>query len=79
MEKFVSYIVTSIVDHPQDVKISMIKDVENGYTKIDLKVHNEDVGKVIGKRGRIIKAIRDLIKIKSTLLKEKYFLSLQEN
>lgn len=78
MEKFVQYIITSIVDHPKDVKITMHKDSASGYTRIELKVHNDDIGKVIGKKGKIIKALRDLVKVKSTLLKEKCFLSLQE-
>lgn len=59
MKALIETIVTSLVDHPEDV---VIKETEE-ETKIvyHLSVHPEDVGKVIGKNGRIAKAIRTVV------------------
>lgn len=54
-------ILTNIVDHPDDVKIDETR--EGHKTIIRIHVHPEDIGKVIGKQGRIIHAIRDIIKL----------------
>jgi hypothetical protein len=62
MEKakdFVESIVKSIVDHPGDVKINIVEGEKS--TILELKVNPEDVSKVIGKGGRIARAIRTLI------------------
>lgn len=62
MEKakdFVESIVKSIVDHPGDVKIKIVEGEKS--TILELKVNPEDVSKVIGKGGRIARAIRTLI------------------
>ena len=52
-------IVRSIVDHPEDVKIKVVEGEKS--TILELKVNPEDVSKVIGKGGRIARAIRTLI------------------
>lgn len=70
MEKLLEYIVKSIVDHPRVVKIEE-KETE-GQLSVKLTVHKEDLGKVIGKEGKIINSIRRLsnilaIKRKKTL------------
>lgn len=58
------YLVAQLVDHPEDVEISESGDSER--TLLTIKVHPEDMGKVIGKSGRIIKSLRDLMKILAT-------------
>lgn len=55
------FLVASIVDHPDDV--SVIEEVNEDRTILRLTCHPEDMGKVIGKSGRIIRAIRDLVKL----------------
>lgn len=53
------FIVKALVDHPENI---VIKTVEGEKTSIiELKVHNEDIGKVIGKEGRIAMAMRTLL------------------
>lgn len=56
---FVESIVKSIVDHPEDVKITIVEGEKS--TILELKVNPEDVSKVIGKGGRIARAMRTLI------------------
>ena len=59
MEELVQFIAESIVDNPSEVKTNRI-DEKNSIT-IELSVADEDMGKVIGKRGRIAKAIRTVV------------------
>lgn len=61
MKDTLTYLVTAIVDHPEDVVIDE-RQVED-MTVFTLHVNPEDMGKIIGKGGRIIRSIRDLIKI----------------
>ncbi|HPX29098.1 MAG TPA: KH domain-containing protein, partial [Sphaerochaeta sp.] len=57
MEKdLVEYIVKSLVDLPDEVDVNVIEGEKS--TILELRVASEDVGKVIGKQGRIAKAIR---------------------
>lgn len=59
MKELVEYIAKSIVDHPDDV---VVTEVEGSKAMvIELKVHPDDMGKVIGKQGRIAKAIRTVV------------------
>ena len=57
MKSFLEYLLKSIVDDPEAVTVSEAGDV------FTLKVAQTDMGKVIGKGGKIIKAIRDLARI----------------
>lgn len=61
MKDTLHYLVTQLVDHPDDVVVE--ESTEGDRTILTLHVHAEDMGKVIGKSGRIIKALRDLIKL----------------
>ena len=61
MKDTLHFLLTSIVDHPDDVMIDENTDSER--TMLTIHVHPEDMGKVIGKSGRIIRALRDLIKL----------------
>ncbi len=55
----VEYIVKSLVDDPEAVQINVIEGEKS--TILELKVAEADVGKVIGKHGRIAKAIRTIL------------------
>jgi predicted RNA-binding protein YlqC (UPF0109 family) len=60
MEKdLVEYIVKSLVDDPSEVVVNMIEGEKS--TILELRVANGDIGKVIGKHGRIAKAIRTVL------------------
>lgn len=59
--ELVEYVVPWLVDHPEDLHIEEIEG-EKGALIIELSVHPDDMGKVIGKRGRIIRSLRTLAK-----------------
>lgn len=58
-ERLVRYVVTSLVDDPDAVSIA-VSNPRDGETLYEVTVAPDDVGKVIGRQGRIIKAIRVL-------------------
>ncbi len=63
MVELVEYIAKSLVDHPEQVQVATIQG--EGGLIIELRVAPEDMGKVIGKQGRIAKAIRAVVKAAS--------------
>ena len=65
MEKeLVECVVKSLVDAPDEVRVNVIEGEKS--TILELKVAQEDVGKVIGKQGRIAKAIRTILSASAT-------------
>ena len=60
MEELVRYIAATLVDHPDQVQVKTVEGPESVI--IELSVGPEDMGKVIGKQGRITKAIRTVVK-----------------
>jgi len=60
-EQVLSYLAKSLVDRPDDVSVTAVDEGE-GDIVLELRVHPEDMGKVIGKRGRTAKAIRTMVK-----------------
>ncbi len=65
MEKdLVEYIAKTLVDDPAGVVVNVIEGEKS--TILELKVADGDIGKVIGKHGRIAKAIRTLLSASST-------------
>ncbi len=69
MEELVKYIVTGLVNNPDQVCITRV-DNQSGYT-IQVQVAPEDMGKIIGRQGRIARAIRTVVKSKSASTGEK--------
>lgn len=64
MRELVEYIAKSLVDHPDHVSVN---EVENDRSIVlELRVAPDDMGKVIGKQGRIAKAIRTVTKAVAT-------------
>jgi predicted RNA-binding protein YlqC (UPF0109 family) len=60
MEKdFVEYVAKSLVDEPDSVEVNIIEGEKS--TILELRVAPDDIGKVIGKNGRIAKAVRTLL------------------
>jgi predicted RNA-binding protein YlqC (UPF0109 family) len=59
-----SYIAKALVDNPDEVSVTEVD--EEGETVLELRVHPDDMGKVIGKRGRTAKAIRTMVKAAAT-------------
>lgn len=70
MEELVRYIVTNLVDNENEVKIESTR--EGDEINILVTVAPEDVGKVIGKNGRIAQSIRAIVKSVSAKEKIRY-------
>jgi hypothetical protein len=59
MEQLIRVIARALVDHPEDVQVQVKEDARG--LVYELSVHPGDVGKVIGKQGRIAKALRTVV------------------
>ena len=59
MKDLVAHIARELVDKPEEVSVSEIEG--NQTSVLELKVAKDDIGKVIGKRGRIAHAIRTIV------------------
>jgi len=60
MQELVKYIAQTLVEHPESVEV-ICKEGSDAIT-LELHVAPEDMGKVIGRQGRIAKAIRTVVK-----------------
>ncbi|WP_018085600.1 KH domain-containing protein [Desulfurispora thermophila] len=69
MKELVEVLARALVDHPDKVTVSMVEK-EKSYN-IELRVAPDDMGKVIGKQGRIARAIRTVVKAAATRQKKK--------
>jgi predicted RNA-binding protein YlqC (UPF0109 family) len=69
MVKLLEYIAKSLVDNPDQVEVEQVE--EEDIIRLELRVAQEDMGKVIGKQGRIAKAIRTVIKAATAKEKKK--------
>jgi predicted RNA-binding protein YlqC (UPF0109 family) len=61
MKELIEYVVKSLVDHPDEVVVEEIE--EEAETILELTVAGSDMGRVIGKSGRVINAIRTLLQV----------------
>lgn len=77
MKNTLDYLVTSIVEKSEDVEITQTE--EDGVLNLTIKVAAEDMGRIIGKNGKVIKAIRNIMKIPAMKENKKVFVSLLEN
>ncbi len=65
MKELVEVIAKALVEHPDEVVVTQRQ--EGKITKVDLKVAPSDMGKVIGRQGRIAKAIRTVVKAAASI------------
>ncbi len=75
MKKLVEVIAKSLVDHPEEVVVTE-SEGEKG-TVIELKVAADDMGKVIGKQGRVAKSIRTVVKAAASREDKKVIVEIQ--
>ena len=76
LKDLVEYIVKSLVDLPDQVRISEIEGEQT--TVIEVNVAKEDLGKVIGKQGRTARAIRTILNATATKLGKRSVLEIIE-
>lgn len=58
MKEFIAYLIKNLVDQPDSVDVNLVEG-EQG-TVVEIKVSAQDVGKIVGKQGRTIKALRTI-------------------
>ncbi len=69
MKELVTSIVKNLVHSPEQIEITEIENDEN--ITIEIRVADEDTGRVIGKQGRIIKAIRTVVRASSVNIEKR--------
>ena len=75
MKELVEVIAKALVDNPEEVVVT--ESMEGEDTLIELKVSPADMGKVIGKQGRIAKAIRSVVKAAASKEDKKVIVEIQ--
>ena len=75
MKELVEVIAKALVDHPEEVSVNEKK--EGRTTVLELHVADGDMGKVIGKQGRIAKAIRSVVKAAASREDKKVIVEIQ--
>lgn len=60
LKELVEHVAKSLVNHPDEVRVE--EEIEGTHIMLQLSVAPDDMGKVIGKQGRIAKAIRTVAK-----------------
>jgi predicted RNA-binding protein YlqC (UPF0109 family) len=73
--ELVEYIVKSLVDHPDQVEVSTLENPTS--VVVEVKVTEEDIGRVIGKNGRVVNAIRTLLQVQGTRSNKKVILEVE--
>jgi len=61
MKELLTYVAQNLVEHPEQVSVTEVEG-DNDETVLELRVAPEDMGKVIGRQGRIAKEIRTLVR-----------------
>ena len=69
MQELVTVLAKALVEKPEEVQVDAVEEDER--TILKLHVAQEDMGRVIGKQGRIAKAIRTIVKSAATREKKK--------
>ena len=67
MDDLLAYLARALVDHPDQVSVDSF-DEEDGSLVLELHVAEDDVGKVIGRNGRTINALRTVVRASSARL-----------
>lgn len=73
-QQFIEYIIKSLVGHPDEVKIE--RRIDEKGVLLELSVHPEDLGRVIGKRGSTAQSIRTLLRALGTKNDARYNLKI---
>jgi uncharacterized protein len=77
MKKALEYIISQIVDNPEKVEIKEQED--QGMINFTITVAPADMGRIIGKNGKVIRSIRNVIKISAIKQNKKINIALSES
>ena len=76
MKDLVEEIAKALVDNPEDVRVTEVEGEQT--TVLELRVRNEDLGKVIGRQGRTARAIRTLLGAAGMKVQKRFVLEILE-
>jgi uncharacterized protein len=74
MEELVEYLAKGLVDQPDEVRVERIE--RDGAVVLELRVAPDDVGKVIGRQGRIARALRTIVRASGARSNERAMLEI---
>jgi predicted RNA-binding protein YlqC (UPF0109 family) len=74
MQELVEYLAKGLVDHPDEVRVERIE--RDGAVVLELRVAPDDVGKVIGRQGRIARALRTIVRASGARSNERAMLEI---
>ena len=77
MKKALTFVINSIVEEPDKIEIS--EEEIDGILTFKIKAAGNDMGKIIGKNGKIIRSIRNVLKIPAIKQNKKINVLLEEN
>jgi uncharacterized protein len=77
MKELVEAIARALVDHPDKVQVKSVEGAQ--VTVLELRVHPEDLGKVIGRQGRTAKAMRTLLGVSGMKFGKRFTLEILED
>lgn len=77
MKELVETLARALVDRPENVQVRMVGGAQ--VTVLELRVHADDLGKVIGRQGRTAKAIRSVLSAAGTKAKKRFTLEILED
>ncbi|HMI53766.1 MAG TPA: KH domain-containing protein [Candidatus Saccharimonadales bacterium] len=77
MKELVEAIARALVDRPDEVQVKALEGSQ--VTVLELRVHAEDLGKVIGRQGRTAKAIRTLLTAAGVKVRKRFTLEIVED
>lgn len=76
MKDLLEEIARALVDHPEDVRVTEVEGEQT--TVLEVRVHNDDLGKVIGRQGRTARAIRTLLAAAGMKVQKRFVLEILE-
>lgn len=76
MKDILVFLLTNIVDTPDEVEVT--ESETDGVTTFTIRVASSDMGKVIGKEGKIIRSIRNILKVKAMKENKRIYVTLAE-
>ena len=74
MEELVEYLARGLVDKPDEVRVERVE--RDGATVLELHVAQEDLGKVIGRQGRVARALRTIVRASGARSNERALLEI---
>jgi predicted RNA-binding protein YlqC (UPF0109 family) len=77
VQAMIENVVKSLVEDPQQVSVNVVEDA--GETVLELKVGPQDVGKIIGKQGRTVRAMRNLLSAAGVRANKRFALEIIED